>query len=68
MTVVNQGMDIFIKGPFSGTAEILFAVKEGYFIRQTVTTKMTGNMEITSPEAMSFPVVMDMTTVSEVKK
>jgi hypothetical protein len=68
MTVVNQGMDIYIKGPFSGTAEILFEIKEGYFLKQTVITKMTGNMEITSPQTMTFPVTMDMTTVTEIKR
>ncbi len=68
MTVNNQGMDIFIKGPFTGNSEFLFAVNEGYFIKLTSAIKMTGNMEITSPEAMSFPITLDMKSVNEIKK
>jgi len=70
MTIItqSQGMDIYIKGSFNGTGVVLFAIKEGYFIKQTGTTKMTGNIEISGPEAMSFPVIMDIDGVSEIKK
>lgn len=67
MNVQNQGMDIFIKGPYTGTSECLFAVKEGYFIKLTSATKVNGNMEITSPQSMTFPVVIDMKGVNETK-
>ncbi|OFY63397.1 MAG: hypothetical protein A2Y71_07485 [Bacteroidetes bacterium RBG_13_42_15] len=67
MTVQNQGMDIYIKGPFKGTSECLFAVKEGYFIKLTSATKVNGKLEITSPEAMTFPIVIEMKGVNEVK-
>lgn len=64
----SQGMDITAKGPFTGTSIMYFSPEKGYFIKQTVNSKQTGNIEITSPENMSFPVVMDMTSVNEVVK
>jgi hypothetical protein len=67
MAIQSQGMDIFIKGPFNGTSECLFAVKEGYFIKNTGSTKMTGELEISS-QGMSMPIVIEMKSVSEVKK
>lgn len=67
MAIQSQGMDIFIKGPFTGTSECLFAVKEGYFIKNTASTKMTGELEISS-QGMSMPIVIEMKSVSELKK
>jgi hypothetical protein len=67
MNVQNQGMDIFIKGPFTGTSECLFAVKEGYFIKLTSFIKMTGNLEISSPQAMTMPITIDIKSVNQVK-
>lgn len=64
----NQGMDVLMKGTYTGSATLLFAIKEGYFIKQAVTTKVTGSVEISSPESMTFPLVMDVNTVNEVKK
>lgn len=64
----SQGMDISSKGPFTGTSVVYFSLDKGYFIKQTVNTKMTGTIDITSPENMSFPVIMDMTSVTEVVK
>jgi len=64
----NQGMDIRMKGTYTGTASYLFAVKEGYFVSQSVSTKITGNIEISSPESMTFPMVMDVTSSTEIKK
>jgi len=64
MTTQSQGMDILTNGPFTGTLVLLFAVKEGYLIKETVTTKMTGNVEIPS-QNMSFPVVMDITSINQ---
>ncbi len=68
MDIRSQEMDIKIKGPFTGTADFYFSPKDGYFIRQVVFTKMTGNLEMSMPEPMSIPVVMDMNSVNEVKK
>jgi hypothetical protein len=68
MNVQNQGMDIFIKGPFTGTSEFWFAIKEGYFIKLSSATKVTGNLEISSPETMSMPIVLDIKSVNEVMK
>ena len=66
MAVQSQGMDIFIKGPYTGTSECLFAVKEGYLVKLTSSTKMNGNLEITS-KGMSMPIGIEMKSVSEVK-
>jgi hypothetical protein len=65
MTTQSQGMDINTDGTFTGTRILYFAVKEGYFIKETSTTKMTGNIEI-SNQNMSFPVVMDITSTNEI--
>jgi hypothetical protein len=63
----NQGMDIKMSGPFTGTGELYFAPDKGYFLKHTVKSRMTGQIEITSPDVMSFPVTMDQNTITEVK-
>jgi hypothetical protein len=68
MDVNSQGMDIHIKGPFTGTATFFFSLKDGYFVKQIVNSKMNGEIEMTSPEAVTFPVVMDINAVNEVQK
>ncbi len=68
MTVRNQDVDILIKGPFTGTATFFFSLGDGYFVRQVVDTKMTGTVDMKAPEAMSFPVVMQISSVNEVIK
>ena len=65
MNVQSQGMDIYIEGPYTGTSECLFAVKEGYFIKKTTSTKMTGNLDISSM-GMSMPIVIDMKSEIEI--
>ena len=67
MSTQTQGMEIFTNGPFTGTQTILFAIKEGYFIKESVITKMTGTIEIPD-QSMSFPVVMDVTSTNEIVK
>jgi hypothetical protein len=64
----NMGMDIFYGGPFQGTVTLYFAVKEGYFISQETFSKMTGNMQISGPQNMTFPMVMDTKNKIEVRK
>jgi len=66
MTVQNQGMDIFIKGPYTGTSEYLFAVKEGYLVKLTSSTKLKGNLEISSM-GMEMPIGIEMNAVTEMK-
>jgi hypothetical protein len=68
MKTQSQGMDIHINGPFNGNSELFFAPSEGYFTKHTINTKMTGMIEIASPENMSFPVVMDISSVNEVRE
>lgn len=67
MVTQSQGMEIHTSGPFTGTQEVLFAVKLGYLVKETVTTKMTGNIEITD-QSMSFPVVMNITSTNGIVK
>lgn len=67
MAVQSQGMDIYIKGPFTGTSECLFAIKEGYLVKNSASTKMTGTLDITS-QGMSMPIVINLKSVNEVKK
>lgn len=62
VNVQSQGMDIKMAGPFEGTSEVLFAIKLAYFVKQTVITKMTGNIEMSQPDVMKFPVVMNVTS------
>jgi hypothetical protein len=67
MTTQSQGMEIHTSGPFTGNQTLFFAVNEGYFIKQTVVSKMTGNIEIPD-QNMSFPVVMTMTSTNQIVK
>jgi hypothetical protein len=67
MTTQSQGMEIHTSGPFTGTQTLYFAVNEGYFVKQTVVSKMTGNIEIPD-QNMSFPVVMTITSTNEIIK
>jgi hypothetical protein len=67
MMTQSQGMEIHTSGPFTGTQTLFFAVNEGYFIKQTVVSKMTGNIEIPD-QNMSFPVVMTVTSTNEIVK
>lgn len=67
MSIQSQGMDIEIKGPYTGTSECLFAVKEGYFIKNTGSSKMTGKLDIISM-GMSMPIVIDSKSVNEMRK
>ena len=66
MTVQNQGMDIFIKGPYTGTSEFLFAIKEGYLVKLTSATKLKGNLEISSM-GMEMPIAIEMKGITEMK-
>jgi hypothetical protein len=68
MLTQSQGMDIKTTGTFTGNGLLYFAPGEGYFIKQSVTTRLTGTIDITSPESMTFPLVMDMTSVNEIQK
>jgi len=68
MNIHSNETNFFLKGPFTGTAEFLFSVRDGYFIKQVVNSRMTGTMDMTLPEAMTFPVVMEINSINEVKK
>ncbi len=66
MKIQTQGNDIKMAGPFTGTGALLFSTTKGYFIKHIVTTNLLGSIEITYPEAMTFPLVQDMNVVNEV--
>ncbi len=68
MKTQSQGMNILIYGPFKGTLELYFDQDAGYFIKQSMTTTMTGTIEVSTPDSMTFPVVMDISSVTEVVK
>jgi hypothetical protein len=65
MKTQTQGMDIKISGPYTGSITSYFAPSTGYFLKQEISTKMNGTIDITAPDAMSFPIVMETTTVKE---
>jgi hypothetical protein len=68
MSNQTQGMgEINTSGPFTGTHVLYFAVKDGYLVKESVTTKMTGNIELPA-QGMSFPVVMNVTSTNELRK
>lgn len=70
-TVMNnqvQGMEMTTSGAFTGSEEFYFAISEGYFVKHTANTKMTGQIEMTSPESFTFPVVMTINKNNEIKK
>lgn len=59
MAIQSQGMDVYIKGPYTGTSECFFAVKEGYFVKMTSATLIKGNLELPSM-GMNMPITVDM--------
>jgi len=67
MTTQAQGMTINTSGPFTGTQTLFFGAKEGYLIKDLVTSKMTGTIEIPD-QSMTFPVVMNITSTNEIVK
>jgi hypothetical protein len=67
MSTEAQGMKILTNGPFTGTQTLFFAINEGYFVKQTEVTKMTGTIDIPD-QSMSFPVVMNITSTNQIVK
>lgn len=67
MNVQSQGYDIYIKGPYTGTSECLFAVNEGYFVKNTTSTKMTGELDLASM-GMTMPITIIMDSVTNMMK
>lgn len=65
--VQTQGMDLIINGTYTSTGVMFFLVAEGYLLKETVTTKLTGMIDITS-QGMSFPITIDNTAVKEIIK
>jgi hypothetical protein len=67
MITQSQGMEIHTSGPYTGTQVVFVAIKEGYLVKETVTTRMSGTLEIPD-QNMSFPVVMTVTATNELAK
>jgi hypothetical protein len=67
MSTQSQGMDIKTSGPFTGTSTLFFAIKEGYLVKESVTSKITGKIEIPD-QNMIFPVVMTITSTQQIVK
>lgn len=67
MSTQSQGMDIKTSGPFTGTTTLFFAVKEGYLVKESSTSKLTGKIEIPD-QNMTLPVVMTITSTQEIVK
>jgi hypothetical protein len=57
--VQNNDMNIFVSGPMQGTVTFYFALKEGYLVKQEMKSKVTGTVEISGPQSMSFPVTIE---------
>ena len=64
----NMGMDISIKGDFTGTSELYFAVKEGYILKESAVSKMTGIIDLSGAQSMSMPLTANTTSVKWLKK
>ncbi len=64
----TQGMDVKTNGKFTGTSVVYFAISEGYFVKQTSESKLEGTLDLTSPQEMSMPLTMEISSVSEVVK
>jgi hypothetical protein len=68
MSAQSQGMgDIKTSGPFTGTQTLIFAVKDGYLIKEFVTSWLTGTIEMPD-QNMNFPVVMTIISTHEIVK
>ncbi|NSW95455.1 MAG: hypothetical protein HPY62_12175, partial [Bacteroidales bacterium] len=67
MSIKSPEADLMIKGPYTSTSECLFAIKEGYFLKNTSSTRLTGQLELTSPMVMTMPITIDMKSVTEAK-
>ncbi|MCX6335092.1 MAG: hypothetical protein NT092_12465 [Bacteroidia bacterium] len=62
----SQGMELNIKGPFTGSGVLYFSPEKGYFLKNDIKTRMTGNMEI-AEQNVSIPIIMDMSSTTEVR-
>jgi hypothetical protein len=65
---VSQGMDVKTNGKLTGTSTVFFAIKEGYFVKQTTESKLDGTLELTYPQEMTMPLTMEVSTVNEAVK
>ncbi len=60
----SQGTEINTSGTYSGSKTMFFAFKEGFFVKEIISTKMTGTIEV-SGQNTTIPVVMDISSTNE---
>jgi hypothetical protein len=63
-----QGMDVKTNGKFTATSIVYFAIREGYFVKQTSESKLEGTLELIYPQEMTMPLTMEISSVTEVVK
>ncbi len=66
-TTNNQGMDVYLHGPVTGSSIIYFSLKDGLVVKEEVTSMVTGTVQVSGPMEMSIPVVMDIVNKLELK-
>jgi len=66
MITESQGMSVSVSGTFTGTATLLFAIKEGYFVEQNTSAKMKGMIDVSGQ--MTFPLAMETNTSTKMVK
>ncbi|MCK7536072.1 MAG: hypothetical protein MZV63_36345 [Marinilabiliales bacterium] len=47
---------------------LFFSAEDGYFVKHIVKTRLVGKVDITGPQEMSFPMVMDTDSKNELVK
>ena len=67
-TAQTQGMDLFTSGDFTGTRDLYFAPLEGILVKLVTKTKMNGTIEISGPQNMTAPVIIDLNSTLQLKK
>jgi hypothetical protein len=61
-------VDMTMNVSFSGSGTTYFAPSAGYFLQHNTSLKMKGTVDMLVPVSMTFPVVMDVTNLKEVRK
>jgi hypothetical protein len=68
MNTSTQGMEIKTSGEVTGTITSLIDHVNGIPMKVSSSSKLVGQMEITYPENVTFPVTMDINTTTDLRK
>jgi hypothetical protein len=71
ITIINastQGMEIKTSGDVTGTVTSLIDHVNGVPVKIVSSSKLKGQMEMTYPENMTFPVTMDINTTTSIRE